>query len=142
VKLFDDIFTWEGWGGRLRLGSGCCRLRIFDLSRGKPSRGLTHLKPIIVLVTDVPESRMSVRSCAGHIATQVTQKFNIHPNRMVFVEHYPAIRYGTGNERLIPERYDGVEFVWVEDKAIRPTWRPLAPPMLDVVKEILEMEHT
>jgi len=140
VKIYDDIFSWEGWGGMLRLASGRCRLRIFDLSQNQGSRGLTHLRPIIILVADVPESRMSVRSCAGHIATLVTQKFTIHPNRMVYVEHYPAVRYGTQDEHLIPERYDGVEFVWVEGKAIRPTWRPLASPMLDIVKKAAEAE--
>ncbi|MBW1776817.1 MAG: hypothetical protein JRI76_05065 [Deltaproteobacteria bacterium] len=138
VKIYDDIFSWEGWGGMLRLASGRCRLRIFDLSQDPGRPGLTHLKPIIVLVTDVPESRMSVRSCAGHIATQVTQKFNIQPQRMVYVEHYPAVHYGTHDERFIPERYDGVEFVWMEGKAIRPAWRPLTPPLLDVVKKMAQ----
>jgi hypothetical protein len=138
VKIYDDIFIWEGWGGMLRLASGRCRLRIFDLSQDPAGRGLTHLKPIIVLVTDVPESRMTVRSCAGHIATQVTQKFDIHPHRMVYVEYYPAVRYGAQEERFIPERYDGVEFVWVEGKAIRPVWRPLPPPIREVVKNAAE----
>ncbi len=122
----------------LKLASGRCWLRIYDLSQNEGVGGLTHLRPIIVLVTDVPESRMSVRSCAGHIATQVTQKFNIHPNRMVYVEHYPEVIYGTRGERAVPERYEGVEFVWMGEKAIRPTWRPLSPQMKAAVREAVE----
>ena len=29
--VYDDIFEWEGWGGRLKLANGRCRLRIYDL---------------------------------------------------------------------------------------------------------------
>ena len=59
MMIYDDIFSWEGWGGRLRLASGECRLRIFDLQK-KKAGGLAYLRPIIVLVSDVPESRMPV----------------------------------------------------------------------------------
>jgi len=134
MLIHDDIFSWEGFGGKLRLGSGKCRLRIFDLTAdGK--KGLAHLKPIIVVVTDIPESKMSVKSCASHIATTLTQKFNIDPQRMLFLEYYPRVTYGTKNEREIPERYDAVEFVWHSEKAMHPKWRMLRPPMLDVVKK-------
>ncbi len=113
---------------------------MFDLSKDEKAKGLTLLKPIIVLVSDVPESPMSIRSCAGHIATQVARQFQIHPHRMVYVEYYPAVRYGTQGERVIPERFETVEFFWVEDKAIRPVWRPLGPPLLDIVKALPEKE--
>jgi hypothetical protein len=29
MMMYDDIFSWEGWGGELRLASGECRLRIY-----------------------------------------------------------------------------------------------------------------
>ena len=133
MLIHDDIFSWEGFGGKLRLGSGKCRLRIFDLTAdGK--KGLAHLRPIIVVVTDIPESKMSVKSCASHIATTLTQQFNIDPQRMLFLEYYPRVTYGSKNEREIPERYDAVDFVWHGEKAMHPKWRTLRPPMLDVVK--------
>ena len=72
MLIYDDIYSWEGWGGKLRLASGKCRLRIFDLKKGN-KKGLAHLRPIIVIAADVPESRMSVRSCCGHIATCITK---------------------------------------------------------------------
>jgi len=133
MLIHDDILYWEGFGGKLRLGSGKCRLRIFDLTADE-KKGLAHLRPIIAVLTDIPESKMSVKSCASHIATTLTQKFDIDPQRMLFLEYYPRVTYGSKNEREIPERYDAVDFVWHGEKAMHPKWRMLGPPMLDVVK--------
>jgi hypothetical protein len=133
MLVHDDIFCWEGFGGKLRLGSGKCRLRIFDLGdSGK--KWLAHLKPIIVVVSDIPESKLSTKSCISHIATSVTKKFNIDPQRMVLLEYYAGVTYGANDEHHIPERYDAVDFVWHGDKAIHPKWRTLKPPLLDIVK--------
>jgi hypothetical protein len=137
MMIHDDIYSWQGWGGKLKLGSGSCRLRIFDLKKGDAS-GLAHLRPIIVVVSDIPEGRMSVRSCSGHIATNVTRDFKIDPHRMVWVEYYPEKRYGVNDERVIPEQFQNVEFVWHEDKAINPKWRPLNPLMVDIIKPLLD----
>ena len=38
MLIYDDIYSWEGWGGMLRLASGKCRLRIFDLKKGNEKR--------------------------------------------------------------------------------------------------------
>ena len=132
MLVHDDIYHWEGWGGKLRLGSGKCRLRIYDLGKEGTKR-LTHLKPLLVIVSDLTDSTMSIRSCAGHIATTVTQEFNINPSRMLYIEHYPAKTYGEQNEHLISERYEVVEFAWHEDKALHPKWRTLKPPILDII---------
>ena len=137
MLIHDDIFYWEGWGGKLLLGSGKCRLKIYDLKRGG-MEGLAYLRPIAVVVCDVPDSKMSVRSCASHIATKVTKAFNIDPHRMMFIEYYPAIAYGGKNEYLIPERYDAVEFTWHDDKAIRPRWKPLGASIVEKLKELMK----
>jgi len=81
---------------------------------------------------------MSVRSCCGHIASKVTREFNLDHQRMLFVEYYPQTTYGENNEHIIPEKYDAVEFVWHEGRAIEPKWRTLKPPMLDVIKTLVE----
>jgi hypothetical protein len=137
LLIYDDIFTWEGWGGELRLASGECILRIFDLEIGEAD-SLAHLRPLIVIVSDIPESRMSVRSCTGHIATRVAQKFNINPQRMLYIEYYPKTAYGDHQQHIIPEKYDVVDFTWYNGRAIEPKWRTLKPPMLDVIKELVE----
>ena len=136
MLIYDDIYSWEGWGGRLRLASGKCRLRIFDLKKHDKG-GLAHLRPIIVIVSDVSESPMSVRSCSGHIATSVTREFNIKPHRMLFIEYYPKTVYGQRQEYMIAEKYDVVEFKWLQEKAIEPKWRTLKPPLLDMIKKLV-----
>ncbi len=137
MLIYDDIYSWEGWGGALRLASGKCRLRIFDL-KDKGRAGLAHLRPIIVIASDVSDSRMSVRSCCGHIATCITSEFNIKPHRMMFIEYYPRTVYGEKREHTIEEKYDVVEFNWLQEKAIEPKWRTLKPPLLDVIKALVE----
>ena len=139
MRIFDDIFFWQGWGGRLRVGGGRCRLRIYDLKE-EDINGLIHLRPIIVIVSDTPDSNMSVRSCAGHIATKVVKTFSIDPNRMLFIEFSPCTTYGINNEHVIMERYDVIEFTWHDNRAIKPKWRSLTPPMLDSLKQIIADE--
>ena len=135
MLIYDDIYSWAGWGGKLRLASGKCRLRIFDLKKGN-AKGLAHLKPMIVIVSDVAGSPMSVRSCCGHIATSITREFNINPHRMLFIEYYPQTEYGRHQQHKIAEKYDLVEFNWHQEKAIEPKWRTLKSPLLDMILEL------
>ncbi|KPJ78670.1 MAG: hypothetical protein AMJ54_02625 [Deltaproteobacteria bacterium SG8_13] len=137
VLLFDDIFAWEGFGGRFRIGAGKCRLRIFDLSRGQTGQ-LPHLRPFLIVASDVADSRMTVKSCVSHLATSVVNQFGLDPQRMIFVEYYPCQRYGLQNENIIPERFEAVDFEWHEGKALYPHWRPLKPPLLNVIKQVLQ----
>ena len=102
--IYDDIFSWEGFGGELRLGSGKCRLRIFDLKKSNGKR-LDYIRPIIVVVSDIPGNTLTIKSCSGHIATKVTREFNIDPSRMLYVEYFPAVIYGEKNEKLISTTY-------------------------------------
>lgn len=137
MLIYNDIFYFKGFGGKLSLASGTCRLRIFD-QRKEGSGGLILLRPMIVIVSDIPGNDMSIRSSAGHIATMVTKEFAIKPQRMMWIEHYPEKGYGGKKVRTIPEKYDVVEFLWKENRAIEPKWRTLKPPMLDLVKEMME----
>jgi hypothetical protein len=136
MLIYDDIYLWQGWGGTMRLGSGKCRLRIYDLKKGN-SDGLSFLKPVIVVITDVEGSKMSIRSCTSHIATRVVSDFNLDPSRMMWLEYYPSSRYGETGERIIPARLDSVEFEWRELMAIKPKWRSVRPPLLDMVYEMM-----
>lgn len=140
--IHDDIFSWEGFGGALDLAAGRCRLRIIDLAKGGRNK-VTHLKPMVVVVSDLPNEtthfkKVSVRSCASHIATRVTIEFNIALQRMVYVEYYPASTYGDRNQHHIPAKFDTVEFVWAEDKALHPKWRALEEPLVSVLTELID----
>jgi len=137
MLIYDDEYEWKGFGGLLKLAAGKCRLKIFDLRKG-PKNGTAHLRPIIVIATDIPDSRISVRSVVSHIATVVTNQFSIDPQRMLFIEYYPEVIYGKNNENRIPEHYDAVEFTWHGDKAMHPKWRRLQAPMLGIVRELVD----
>jgi hypothetical protein len=137
MLIYDDIYSWEGWGGSCAWpvgNAGCVSL----ISKRAVKKGLTHLKPMIVIVSDVGGSPMSVRSCSGHIATSIAREFNIKPQQMLFIEYYPQTVYGQHREHTISEKYDLVEFNWHQDKAIEPKWRTLKPPLLDMVQELVE----
>jgi hypothetical protein len=142
IIQYDDIFTWEGWGGKFKLTSGRCRLRVFDLQKsGKQDP--VFLKPIIVVVSDLPEARktqgvVSIRSCAGHIATRVTRQFRINPDRMLYVEYHPQKTYGSPRIRIIPERFEAVDFKWCNDKAFAINWRTLEPRLKDQVERLIK----
>ena len=133
--VFNDTYHWEGWGGKMRLGHGKCRLCIFDLRKADTS--VVHLKPYLVVVTDVHDSPTSIRNYGGHIATGVVERFQIHPNRMVWVEYYPEQYYGPQKEKTIPERFDETEFHWMDKKAIQPRWKPLKEPLLGILKTLI-----
>jgi len=136
--LYDDIFAWEGWGGKLKLGHGKCHLRVLDMEADGEER-LRYLRPYIAIVTDVTDSQMSVKSCAGHIATQVVRSFKLDPQRLLYLEHYPETRYGVQGEHQIAERFEAVEFTWHEGHAIKPRGRVLKAPMAAKIKELMEL---
>ncbi len=135
MTIYDSTYAWEGWGGKLQLASGKCRLRIYDRSK-KTDNEISFLRPFVVIISDVPDSKMTIRSCTGHIATKVTQDFNIDPLRMFWVEYYPLVTYGANFENTIPEQYVAVDFEWYKGKAISPKWRQLKPPLLDIIKSL------
>jgi hypothetical protein len=145
MLIHDDIYAWKGFGGLLDLASGRCRLRIFDLTGPKKNRHgkVMPIKPMVVVVSDLPEhdthmKKVSVRSCTSHIATCVARDFNIDPHRMIFLEYYPASTYGDQNQHHIFAKLDVVDFQWHDRKALHPKWRPLKPPLLDEVMELIK----
>ena len=56
----------------------------------------------------------------------------------MFIEYYPETVYGEQKDRVISEKFDVVDFSWREDQAIQPRWRALKPPMLDIVRKLVE----
>jgi len=139
--VYDDIFAWDGWGGVMKLASGRCRLRIFDLKRGAPDGGPTLLRPTLVVVNDLPKEKindMSVRSCCGNVATTVVERFGIDPQRMVWVEYSHGSSYGERGQHAIADRYEQVAFTWNEARALHPKWYLLQGSLLEKVRQLVE----
>ena len=141
MLIHDDTLIWKGFGGLLELAAGQCRLRIVDLNQSEDQK-VTHLKPMIAVASDLPSERtdfkrVSVRSCNSHIATSVVEQFHIDPNRLIFVEYYPASTYGEQNEHHIPAKFVAVDFEWHGTKAMHPQWRNLEPYLVDLITPII-----
>ncbi|MEE4357935.1 MAG: hypothetical protein V2I97_15815 [Desulfococcaceae bacterium] len=141
MLIYDDIYTWDGWGGKFKLAGGRCGLRLFDLKKRSPE-GIAHLKRYIAVVRDIPfekqgPNQMSIKSCAGHIATGVVRDFQIDPTRMIWIEHYPE---DPENHRLRypqKERFEEVEFEWKEKGALRVQSRKPSPAVTELVKQLI-----
>ena len=80
---------------------------------------------------------MTVKSCASHIATLVTEDFGIDPARMLWIEYYPRKTYGKDDAKVIDEVIESVEFDWYDGKAVMPKWRELKPPMDEIIRKLL-----
>ncbi|MBF0226934.1 MAG: hypothetical protein HQK76_15925 [Desulfobacterales bacterium] len=135
MLIYNDIYSWKGWGGILRLGSGKCRLKIHDIKKDG-RKGVLPIKPIIIIVTDAPNGKMSVRGCASHIASCLVNDFKLNPSRILYVEYYPKQTYGINNQSEISEKYEIVEFTWHGSKAIKPVWREVNPNLLELLKDL------
>jgi len=144
MLIFDAIYTWEGWGGAFRLGSGKCRLRIYNLKK-YGDRSVSFIKTFLVVATDLPKKKqtdMSVKSCSSHIATSVARDFHFDPQRMQFVEWHPMRRYGMEDEHEIAERFEAVDFTWHGDKATMPACRDPEPSMLKILEDLVHRPST
>jgi hypothetical protein len=141
MLIYDDVYTWDGWGGLLKLASGRCRMKVFDL-RKKGEKGVAHLKPFVIVLTDIPfetkgPNQMTVKSCAGHIATKVVREFRIDPHRMIWVEHYPLDPESHKLRYPEEEHFDEVEFTWQDEDAISTQWRTPSPDTVKLIRELL-----
>lgn len=136
--IYDGIHEWQGWGGALRLGSGKCRLRLLTL-KGNTAKGLIPLKSTVAIVSDLPESRLSVRACPAHIVASIAEKFHIDVRRIMYVEYYPGSSYGRPHqEHTLPARFDVAEFIWHKNNTPQVKWHSLKADVLEVVKKYVD----
>ena len=154
---YQGVFKWDGFGGKFNLASGDCNLTLINLRKGG-GKGLMFMKTHIAVVSDIPAeecalshvhekrtrnyTKMTVRSCANHVATSIVKQFGIEPSRLLYVEHTPESCYGPNNEFTVPEKLEEVNFDWHGDKALTPArYSELKDPMLQVVTELLGKER-
>ncbi len=140
MKLYQGIFQWEGWGGVLKLASGKCQLTLYDLSSSEP-RHIIPMETAIAVVSDIDEPRrqgqwVSIRSCAAHIATQVVEKFDLKPQRLLWIEYTPEKAYGPCKEKVIPESYSAVKFEWRQKAAFNPVRKPLDGDRIRLIESL------
>lgn len=136
MRIFDGIYEWSGWGGRLSLAGGRCRLRIYDLQKAGLQK-VAFLRPMVAVAADDPKSPISVKSCISHIATRIVADFNIAPRRLTMVEYYPSQTDGSAGRCPPPEKFEAVDFTWHQDKALYPRWRLLDARQAAVLRALM-----
>ena len=96
----------------------------FKASNGYPSScDLTIYREIQLVVVSETGEGMSVTNAAETIATEIVRQYELDPQRLLYVEHYPE------SQRPSPygESYDLVTFIWGDHGAYSPTWRHMPP---------------
>ena len=117
-------------------------MEYFDYScpnglRGRCGVEVTPLPSImstLVVVTELDDNPgMSVTNAAEHLASQFCARKGISPNRLLWIEHYPAKGEG---RRTIRESWDFVSFGWDWSRGVfgEPEWRPTDRRRVDALK--------
>jgi hypothetical protein len=76
----------------------------------------------VVVCTELPENEgMSVTNAAEKVATAVVDGFDLEPERLIWIEHYPVMGE-------FDETWDSCEFKWEGKKAVSVGWYPIAVP--------------
>jgi hypothetical protein len=71
----------------------------------------------------------SVTNRCEVLATHIVKQCSIHPEALIFVEHYDENSYHGGKEK--DRHYTRVNFQWEHGEAKRPHWQPL--PQLETL---------
>ena len=115
--MIDTLYNYKGF-------SGCdskCWIRIF-------SKDLAY----IVIATELPDNPgTSITNTAAALATSVAIEFDIEPERLVWIEHYPA-RPDADHD----ETYDLVTFTWDGLRFSEPQWKHLGKEKAELIAGI------
>lgn len=109
--LVDQTFTWKGFGNGFGKWDSCCRIRIFQ----------PHPEQQVVVVSDLGSNTgTSVTNCADGLATLVVGDFDLDPVLVLWIEHYPDLRWVDSSAE-----FSRVVFDWNGCQATYPRWSSL-----------------
>jgi hypothetical protein len=119
-----------------------CRVRIYELIGDHPDTEKTRVVVYSEPSRDPQKYQgLSVTNGAEHIATALWEQLDVHPDRTVYVEHYPDERpavirespYASKSRLDGAESFDLVTFEWTNGKASRPNWKPVDREFVEVL---------
>jgi hypothetical protein len=121
--MIEKIYTFRGLHGF----ESRCKLRIFDTG-----------DRTVVIATELEDNPgTTITNYADQLATQIIMEFNIKPDSLIWIEHYPA-RPEIGEQ----ETFDLISFKWNGTRYIKPEWYHIEKSMLDkIIGEDLPEEH-
>ncbi|BAZ18835.1 hypothetical protein NIES4071_107200 (plasmid) [Calothrix sp. NIES-4071] len=94
-QIISTIYNWKGFGDGFGKWDSKCQLSIYDTKNNT-----------IVVVSDLGYgSGTSITNCAAQLCTLVVKDYNLNPEKLIWIEHYPK-----SSSRSFPESYDLVNF--------------------------------
>ena len=91
----------------------------------------------LVIASEMPENEgTSVTNFAEQLATLVCQEFEIAPEHLIWIEHYPE---RDGVSRKYPENYDLVSFNLDNGVFTSPRWTGITPEVVKAFRETHEV---
>jgi hypothetical protein len=115
TNLIEDIiFTWKSVGHTF---DSKCRLRIYQLECART----------VIIVSNLSENTgRSITNAAEHLIQLVRFQYNLTPNKMMWIEHYPSY------EREDKDTFDEVRLINGEA-----TWNPTTKTKLEEMLNVL-----
>lgn len=104
--MIDMIFDLKGFLGL----KNSYRLKIFR----------TPEKDVVIATELRDDPEKSTSNTADKLATQVIDKFEINPERLLWIEHYPTLILDSSVKK---ERFDTVKLQWNGKKFSNPEWK-------------------
>ena len=136
MLLQDQIYSFTG----LNTVPSRCRVRLF-----LPPQESGHDTYIVLLTDDKDAEGTSITNANEALATDICRRFNLPPERTVFIEHYdfrhhPAGHDGLGREedfaRLVfnvPETASGI-FDYIHEKILGAAdWKPIDKQSVEIL---------
>jgi hypothetical protein len=109
MKIVDQSYRWTVPGQDFGMGQLQCYLRIFHSTLGQ----------YIVMVSDMGSRTGWFFSYKiEQVASQIVQKFQLNPDRLIWIEHCPA-----STNRPKCKGFSQVSFQWQAGKATNPEWQ-------------------
>ena len=108
--MIDTIFTYKtrytvyGLGVSQLEKEAFCRLRV----NGR-----------VAIATELPNSGKSITNAAEELAEQICQYYEVPPDQLTLIEHYPACG-------CVPEEFSVVDFSWIRSRLVAPQWQTIS----------------
>ncbi len=109
--MVDTIFNYKGSNNR----DAKCRIQIFE-----------QVGRIVIVATELADnSGYSITNAAEQIVAEVCRKFNIDPEKLIWVEYYPP-------KKSTASRCELVQFNWDGQYFSRPRWASLSKQEIEL----------
>lgn len=136
MQIYNDLFDYRIPGHNF---DSQCRLSIPTL-KITPAISESIGSGIKVIVSELPTNLgMSICNSFEILAHKICLEFEIDPQRLIYLEHWGKWTAKEGGYDRDVEEYSLVEFQVVNDRPLRPNWRCLQTPEIELLQQFLKL---